>query len=298
MQTIVRPEEATDGHDAPHVGRKTDSMNPRHPGLLVPLSLVFGFCYVLPLLNVIRLSLFDGSGFTLSYYTDVLGDPFVLRVIGRTLRVAAIATFVSIVLGYPLGILLARSRGVTRALLTYAILAPLLLSGVVRSFGWFILLRKGGLVSNMLDSVGLAGARDGLLFSESAITIGLIHLYMPMLVIAVSGSVQQVDTRLLSAARSLGARPSVVFARVLVPLTMPGLLAGALLVFSLSSSAFATPAILGGSNVPVASYLIYQQGLLLGHWAAAGALSMLLLLLVAAISLLSVSVGRNYGRRR
>lgn len=296
MRTLQHEE--TTSANAAAVVPKPDSMNPRHPALLVPLLLIFGLCYVLPLLNVIRLSLFDASGFTLAYYTDLLGDPFVLRVIGRTLRVAAIATLVSIVVGYPLGILLARSRGVIRSLLTYAILAPLLLSGVVRSFGWFILLRKDGLVSDLLSPLTFGATGGGLLFTETAITIGLIHLYMPMLAVAVSGSVQQLDTRLLSAARSLGARPAVVFARVLVPLTTPGLLAGALLVFSLSSSAFATPAILGGSNVPVASYLIYQQGLLLGHWAAAGALSMLLLLLVATVSLFSVSLGRRYGRRR
>lgn len=275
---------------------RRDSMSPRSPALLVPLALIFGLCYVLPLFNVLRLSLFDDSGFTFRYYADVLGDPFVLQVIGRTLRVAAIATVVSILLGYPLGIVLARARGFKRSVLTYAVLAPLLLSGVVRSFGWFILIRPDGVVSNALANVGLIAGDDGLLFTEPGIVIGLVHLYMPMLTIAVSGSVQQVDQRLLSAARSLGAAPHIVFLRVLLPLTLPGLVAGALLVFSLSSSAFATPAILGGSNVPVASYLIYQQGLLLGHWAAAGALAMLLLLVVAAVSLVSSNFGRRYGR--
>lgn len=290
MSTLIRRADVDESAPRPS-GR--DSMRPRNPALLVPLIVVFGLCYVLPLLNVVRLSLFDETGLTFAYYRDVLGDPFVLQVIGRTLRVAAIATVVSIVLGYPLGIVLARSRGFVRSVLTYAVLAPLLLSGVVRSFGWFILLRPDGLVSNAIASVGMLDADAGMLFTEPAIVIGLVHLYMPMLTIAVSGSAQQVDTRLLSAARSLGASPVTVFVRILLPLTTPGLVAGALLVFSLSSSAFATPAILGGSNVPVASYLIYQQGLLLGHWAAAGALAMLLLLVVAAVSLLSASVGRR-----
>lgn len=300
MQTLTRTEPtAAPSTATPDEGqRPRDSMNPRHPTLLIPLLIVFGICYILPLLNVMRLSLFDSSGFTLTYYTDVLGDPFVLQVIGRTLKIASIATVASILLGYPLGLLLARSRGRVRALLTYAILAPLLLSGVVRSFGWFILLRNDGLVSNWLSFFGMSSASNGVLHTELAITIGLVHLYMPMLAVAVSGSAQQVDRRLLSAAQSLGAKPTVVFLRVLVPLTVPGLLAGSLLVFSLSSSAFATPAILGGSKVPVASYLIYQQGLLLGHWAAAGALSMLLLLLVASISALSMILGRKYGVRK
>lgn len=290
MSTLTRRADIDESAPRPS-GR--DSMRPRNPALLVPLIVVFGLCYVLPLLNVVRLSLFDETGLTFAYYRDVLGDPFVLQVIGRTLRVAAIATVVSIVLGYPLGIVLARSRGFVRAVLTYAVLAPLLLSGVVRSFGWFILLRPDGLVSNAFASIGILDADAGMLFTEPAIVIGLVHLYMPMLTIAVSGSVQQVDSQLLSAARSLGASPVTVFVRILLPLTTPGLVAGALLVFSLSSSAFATPAILGGSNVPVASYLIYQQGLLLGHWAAAGALAMLLLLVVAAVSLVSASVGRR-----
>jgi putative spermidine/putrescine transport system permease protein len=258
--------------------------------------LVFGLCYVLPLINVLRLSLFVDGNFTLRYYAEVLGDPFTLQVLGRTLKLAAAATVAAIVLGYPLGLLMARSRGLGRALLTYAILAPLLLSGVVRSFGWLILLQEGGLVANLLAPFGVGGTY-GLLFSETAITIGLVHLYMPMLAVAVCGSAQQVDWQLLRAARSLGARPAVVFARVLLPLTVPGLLAGSLLVFSLSSSAFATPAILGGSNVPVASYLIYQQGLMLGHWAAAGALSVLLLSLVAIVSLASLKLSGRYGRR-
>lgn len=273
-----------------------DQMHPRHPGLLVPLFLIFGLCYVIPLINVLRLSLFDDGGFTLRYYADILGDPFTLQVLGRTLKLATTATVVAIVLGYPLGLLMARSRGLGRALLTYAILAPLLLSGVVRSFGWLILLREEGLVSSILAPLGIGGS-NGLMFSETAITIGLVHLYMPMLAVAVSGSAQQVDWQLLRAARSLGARPSVVFARVLLPLTVPGLLAGALLVFSLSSSAFATPAILGGTNVPMASYLIYQQGLMLAHWAAAGALSVLLLSLVAIVSVASLRLSSRYGRR-
>ena len=294
MQTLV--DENTD-KEVEQRRHQPDSMNPHHPTLLLPLLIIFGLCFILPLLNVIRLSLFDESGFTLSYYADVLQDPFILKVIGRTVRIATVTTIISVVLGYPLGILLAKSRGISRSLLTYAVLAPLLLSGVVRSFGWLILLNRNGLVSDLFGSIGYSRVSNGLLFSETAITIGLVHLYMPMLAIAVSGSAQQVDNRLISAARNLGARPVVVFVRVLLPLTVPGLLAGCLLVFSLSSSAFATPAILGGSTVPVASYLIYQQGLILGDWAAAGALSMLLLVLVAGVSILSVSVGRSYRRK-
>lgn len=273
-----------------------DRMNPRHWSLLVPLALVFGLCYVLPLANVIRLSLVDESGFTTQYYTDILSDPFVIDVLLRTLKVAGLTTLISIVLGFPLGLLLAQSRGLARSVLTYAIIAPLLLSGVVRSFGWFILLRNGGIISDLLAPLGV-GSNNGLLFSETAIVIGLVHLYMPMLAVAVSASAQQVDLELLRGGRSLGARPSIVLARILVPLTVPGLLSGSLLVFSLSSSAFATPAILGGTNVPVASYLIYQQGLILGQWAAAGALSVLLLTLVATVSVISLRVGRRYGRR-
>lgn len=294
MQTLVDENIDKEVEQRRH---QPDSMNPHHPTLLLPLLIIFGLCFILPLLNVIRLSLFDESGFTLSYYADVLQDPFILKVIGRTVRIATVTTIISVVLGYPLGILLAKSRGISRSLLTYAVLAPLLLSGVVRSFGWLILLNRNGLVSDLFGSIGYSRVSNGLLFSETAITIGLVHLYMPMLAIAVSGSAQQVDNRLISAARNLGARPVVVFVRVLLPLTVPGLLAGCLLVFSLSSSAFATPAILGGSTVPVASYLIYQQGLILGDWAAAGALSMLLLVLVAGVSILSVSVGRSYRRK-
>ena len=294
MQTLVDENIDKEVEQRRH---QPDSMNPHHPTLLLPLLIIFGLCFILPLLNVIRLSLFDESGFTLSYYADVLQDPFILKVIGRTVRIATVTTIISAVLGYPLGILLAKSRGISRSLLTYAVLAPLLLSGVVRSFGWLILLNRNGLVSDLFGSIGYSRVSNGLLFSETAITIGLVHLYMPMLAIAVSGSAQQVDNRLISAARNLGARPVVVFVRVLLPLTVPGLLAGCLLVFSLSSSAFATPAILGGSTVPVASYLIYQQGLILGDWAAAGALSMLLLVLVAGVSILSVSVGRSYRRK-
>ena len=288
-----------DGHaEAPATPqrRSNDRMSPRHPALLLPLLAVFGLFYVLPLLNVLRLSLFADGGFTLRYYTDVLSDGFVLGVVLRTVRVAATATVASVLLGYPLGVMLARARGWRRSVMTYAVLAPLLLSGVVRALGWLILLRPGGLLAGPLGALGL-GNGHGLLFSESAIVIGLVHLYMPMLAVAVCGSVQQVDPTLLRSASSLGASRSHVFLHVLLPLTVPGLISGCLLVFSLSSSAFATPAILGGSRVPVASYLIYQQGLILGHWAAASALSMLLLLLVAAISLLSLRLSRRYGGR-
>lgn len=269
----------------------------RHPTLLLPLFVCYGLLYLVPLLNVFWMSLHSPTGVDVSGYVRFFTEPFYLRILLRTIKLAALATLAAAVLGYPLGFLLARSRGIVRLLLTYAVLAPLLLSGVVRSFGWMVVLGSDGPVSRALRAIGVIDAPLHVLFSEPAIVIGLTHLFMPFTVIAVAGSVQQMNQRVVQAARSLGASGISLFGRVILPLTMPGLLSGSLLVFSLAASAFVTPAILGGARVPLASYLIYQKGVLLNDWQFSASISTVLLVMVALISGASLFLTRGQSRR-
>jgi putative spermidine/putrescine transport system permease protein len=260
--------------------------------VLVPLA-VFAALFLLPLVNLLALSFqrFDRvtgttGGFTAANYLAFLGDPFYLGILGRTLRVGLSATTASLVLGYPVAYYLARARGRRRAYLMLGILAPLLVSVVVRSFGWLVLLGPNGLVNAVLTGLGLTAEPLRLLYTEGAIVAGLTHVFLSFMVLSIAASLDRIDPALLRAAQNLGANERQAFLRVVLPLSLPGVAAGCLIVFTLSTSAFITPALLGGPRVKVMSFLAYQQTLLLSDWPYGSAIAFVLLALTGTAVLL------------
>jgi putative spermidine/putrescine transport system permease protein len=272
--------------------------------LLGPL-LVFAVLFVAPLLDLFLLSFrhFDRvagtvSGVTLGNYTRLLGDSFYLGILLRTVRVAALTTLVTLIIGYPVAWSLARGSARTRAWLSAVILAPLLISVVARSFGWLVILGPNGLVNAVVGRLGLTTEPLRLLYTEPAIVLGLSHVFLAFMVLSISTALQRIDPALLRAAQSLGASPVAVFRRVVFPLSLPGVVAGALIVFTLSASAFITPALLGGPRIKVMSYLAYQQTLLLSEWPLGAAVAFVLVAVSAVSVLLSlrwVGSGRYAG---
>jgi putative spermidine/putrescine transport system permease protein len=253
--------------------------------LAAPLA-VFVALFVLPVANMLYLSFqsFDRStgmtgGLALSNYTRFLGDPFYLGIVWRTLKLAALTTCVTLVLGYPVAFHLHLSSGRRRAYLTLLILAPLLISVVVRSFGWLVILGPNGLVNSALRAAGVISEPLRLLYTESAIVLGLTHVFLSFMVLSIATALGRIDPAVVRAAQSLGAGPVQTFLRVILPLSLPGVAAGSLIVFTLSMSAFITPALLGGPRVKVMSYLAYQQTLLLSDWPYGSAIAFILLTL-------------------
>ena len=175
-----------------------------------------------------------------------------------------------------------RIRRRRRAYLTLVILAPLLISVVVRSFGWLVILGPNGLVNSALRGLGLIDEPLRLLYTETAIALGLVHVFLSFMVLSVAAALGRIDPAVLRAAASLGAGPIRTFLRVVLPLSLPGVAAGSVIVFTLSASAFITPALLGGPRVKVMSYLAYQQTMLLSDWPYGAAIALVLLAMTSA----------------
>jgi len=276
---------------AGQLGHPGLSVPPRKPGawkevgiplaLCAPGLLLLLFVFLVPLARTFALSFETPAGDpTLGNYTKLFGDRFFWELMFRTLKLSAITTLVTLVLGYAVAVHFVAAGPRARAYLTLIILAPLMVSVVIRTYGWVIILGPAGLVNNLLQALELTSSPLRILFTETAVVVGLTHIFLPYMALAIVSSLQNIDPALARAARNLGAGGTTTFLRIVLPLSMPGILAGSLLVFTLSNSAFATPALLGGSGAQVLSLLAYQQNLVLLNWNAGSAVGIVLLVVV------------------
>lgn len=264
--------------------------------LAVPTA-VFVVLFVVPLANLFVHSFFAFDrvtggigGFTVGNYTKFLLDPFYLDILWRTLRIGLLATATALVIGYPVAYYLAQARGRRRAYLMLGILAPLLVSVVVRTFGWLVILGPNGLINSTLTALGVVSDPIRLLYTETAIVVGLTHVFLSFMVLSIAAALERIDPALIRAAQNLGASERQTFLRVVLPLSLPGVAAGCLIVFTLATSAFITPALLGGPRVKVMSFLAYQQTLLLSDWPYGSAIAFVLLALTGTAVLVYLRV--------
>lgn len=265
------------------------------PWLLVgPVLVLFAVFFALPVLILFATSVerVDTASFqvverfTLANYTRFLFDAFYLSVLGITLRISLLVTLVALVTGYPVAAHLVRARARERAILMLLIVSPLLVSLVIRSFGWVIVLGPRGLVNSLLVGLGLVRAPLKLMYTETAVVIGLAHVFYPFMVLAIYSALRRIDPAVLRAARNLGAGPLRSFWHVTLPLSVPGIIAGSLIVFALSVSSFVTPALLGGPWVKVVAYLVWEQNLIVLDWGFAAAIAVILLGVTALLMVL------------
>jgi putative spermidine/putrescine transport system permease protein len=256
--------------------------------LAAPAVVVYVVLLVIPFANLF-LSSFYGYSRTagiirdpsLLNYQRIWFDPFYLDIVLRTFRVSLITTVVTLLVGYPLALQMSRASERVRGLITLAILSPLLISVVVRSFGWLVILGRNGLLDSLL---ALFGIHDfNIMYTETAMVVGMVNVFLPYLVLSVVASLQSIDPALPRAAASLGATRWKVFLRVVLPLSLPGVTVGSMIVFCLASSAFVTPALLGGAALKVMSVLAYQQTMVLQNWPLAAAIAFSLLAVVLAV---------------
>ncbi len=257
--------------------------------LLIAPTLVFlaAFFFV-PYLNVVRMSFLVKPPvgpylpeLTLTNYARALLDPFHWRVMYRTFLLAGLTTALTLLIAYPLAYHLTCAPPRRRRWLLMLLISPLLVSVVVRGFAWMILLGRVGLINLAVQR--LTGHELVLIGTPTAIVIGLVHVYVPFMALAIAGALQNVPPDLVQAARSLGATPWVAFWRVVWPLSLPGVQAGTLLVFVLAVSSYVIPILLGASNVLVMPMLIVQTLLDAFNWPLGSALSMVFFGLTAAV---------------
>jgi putative spermidine/putrescine transport system permease protein len=260
------------------------------PWLIVaPVLVAFVAVFALPVLLLLVTSLERVNPatfavierFTAYNYLKFLLDGFYLGILWRTVRIGLVVTALCAVLGYPVALHLTRCGARERAILMLLIVSPLVVSLVIRSLGWLIILGRRGLLDSIAAALGLGGA--DLLRTETAVVIGLAHIFYPFMVLSIHGALQNIDPAVLRAAANLGAGPWRAFRVVTLPLSMPGLIAGSLIVFALSVSSFVTPALLGGARVKVAAYLVWEQTLQILDWGFASAIATILLVVTGAI---------------
>jgi putative spermidine/putrescine transport system permease protein len=248
--------------------------------LAVPLLFLLAF-FAVPFGVVIIDSLRTGkAAFGLAQYSKLVEDWFYVEVLWFTFRVSLWVTLASFVIGYAMAYVMTRvvRRRWLRRLLYIIVITPLFTSNIVRSFGWMIILGRAGLVNQTLMGAGLIDRPLSLLNGELSIVIGMTYIMTPFMVLTVAAVLQNIDRSLEDAACDLGATPLLSFLKVTFPLSVPGVIAGALIVFTLSVSAYVTPSILSGGKKTVMAMLIYQQYATIFNFQFGAALAVALLL--------------------
>jgi putative spermidine/putrescine transport system permease protein len=294
--------EASSGTLARRPGWRALARRYAHVPLLTPavvLSVsVFWVCMAVLLLMSVYPFLAAGTPrFTLTAWQRFLTDAYYLGVMVTTLRLALVVTALSLLVGYPTAYAISKIERPGWALLSYLVLfAPILVSVVVRTYGWLLLLSNTGVVNYLLRTAGLVREPIPLIFNFTGIVIAMVHILLPFMVFPILSVVGQLTPDLKEAAMDLGANRWTTFRRVTLPLTLPGVISGAQIVFTLTISAFVTPFLMGGGKVQILSGLIYRdmEAVNLGF---ASAVALILLILAAAILAASNVAARRAYRR-
>ena len=233
---------------------------------------------------------------TFKAYSTVLGESYYFEIFFRTAWIAALTTLICVLIGAPEAYILSRLGRPWRSVFLLVILAPLLVSVVVRAFGWSLLLGPNGVVNQALEWIGIG--RQRMLYTPTAVVVALVHVMLPFMVIPVWTSLQKLDPMVENAALSLGASQWTVMRRVVLPQVTPGLLSGSLIVFALSASALAIPGLLGGRRLKMVATLIYDEYLHELNWPLGAAIALVLLVINLAVMLSYNAVLEGAYRKR
>jgi putative spermidine/putrescine transport system permease protein len=253
-----------------------------------------------PLFLLLRMSLsvpergrVFGVGLSSGNYAEVFTNPIFLETLFVTFRIGCWVSVCTLLLGFPLAIFIWRSKTRVRALVLFITLAPILVSVVVRSYGWVVLLSNKGLVNSFLLYFGVIDRPIRLIFNETGVIIGMVHVLLPFMVLSILSSLQSIDKSLEDAASTLGATPFRANIDIVLPLVIPGVVAGVILVFILAVGSFITPVLLGGQVVMTLPILALQQFQTTFNWALGSAIAMVLLAAVLGMTLLFERVMRK-----
>ena len=269
-------------------------------GLLAPVTIWLGLFFLAPLLLVVVYSfgvsgVYGGItiGFNPANYLKVL-DPLYLEIVGRSLVIAALTTILCLALGYPLAYFITFRGGKWKTALILLVMIPFWTSLLVRAYSCVVILSGNGIANKTLQFLGVTDEPVALIFTPQAVLMGMVYSYLPFMVLPLYASLEKFDARLKEAAQDLGATRWEAFWRVTFPLSLPGVIAGSILVFIPSAGEFVIPDLLGGSKVLMTGNLIQQQFLNARDWAFGSALAVLLgLLMLGAIMLYIRRVGTD-----
>ncbi|SMG52802.1 ABC transporter permease [Paraburkholderia susongensis] len=264
-------------------------------GLLAsPATLVVIFVIVLPGVQLVRYSFnhFDSvqmmqAAFTLENYLQFLTDPYYHAVLWTTIKVAALCTALSLVLGFPVAYVLAKTQSRYKSQLVMLLVFPLLVGNVVRAAGWMVMLGNAGFVNALLLALGVVDQPVRLLYTPFAVIAGTTAVVLPYMILTLQSVLEGLDFSIEEAARNLGASFGQTLARVVLPIAAPGVAAGTMLVFILCMNAYATPVLLGGTGITMMTPAIYDQIAKANNWPFGAVLSLVSMVVTFALALLS-----------
>lgn len=249
--------------------------------LIIPLLFIF-LTMVIALVNIFQRSCFDDNGFTLEYFKKVLTEPLYQKVLWTTLRTGVIVTLCTVIIAYPMAYLSVRSKNsIVRRFVSGGVLVPYWVSMLVRIFAWQIILAKKGILNQLLIMLGVIDEPLTLLYNSIAVVVSLTHILLPQMFLSMQSVMAEIDPNLTLAAEGMGAKPFKNFRTVFLPLSVPGIISGCMMVFVLALGFYIAPALLGGSEDMMVSNLI-QQNMESMNWNIAAALSVELFVIVMA----------------
>ena len=260
-------------------------------GIIIPMVILFRYS-----LNQFKPGLMMVEALTLENYVKFFSDQYYLTIFFTTIRVALTCTVICLILGFPLAYTLARTQTRFKNLLIMLVVLPLFVGNAVRAAGWMTVFGNKGFLNTTLISLGLIGEPLEIMFTETAVIVGIIAVNLPFMVLTLQSVIEGVDRAVEEAAFSLGAGPWEMFRRVLWPLALPGIIAGTILTFILGMNAYATPVLLGGPKFKMMAPLVFGQ-FQLNNWPFGAAVAFLLMLTTLLLTIAAnLLMQRRYRR--
>ncbi|WP_207656845.1 ABC transporter permease [Clostridium sp. chh4-2] len=261
---------------------------------ILPGCLFIVFFMMIPLFSLIFKTFFDeGGSFSLESYFSLFGSIYFQQVFWRSIRLSLLSTVVCALLGFPTAYYISKyskNKGMLMALAVF----PMFTSPVIRSFSWMVILGKKGFINTALVSLGIVSKPIGLLYNEFSMIVGFIQLFLPLMILSLIGIMDNISEDLNLAACNLGATKLGAFRHIVLPLSIPGLVTGSVLVFTGCLTAYTTPQLLGGTDTRVLATMIYQQAMSLGDWTQASVVAVVMIVVTILVSSVINGISRKF----
>ena len=267
--------------------------------MLAPGLIILLLCLGLPLISVLAPT-FTAGQYPLSAYVEFFQDEYYRKILFRTLKIAVITTGICMAGGIPTAYFISRCDKKWRGLLLAASIFPMMTNSVIRSFAWINILGSNGIINRILLGLNVADKTMKLLYTDFAIIIGSVYLFLPLMIVTVTGVMENIDDDMMEAAQSLGAGRFEAFMKVIFPMSLPGIIVGGILVFTGTLTAYTTPQLLGGNSNMVLATLIYQRAMSVGDWNGASAVALIMivitLIVIRGFNALSARLDKRGGK--
>lgn len=250
--------------------------------MLAPGLIILLLCLGLPLISVLAPT-FTAGQYPLSAYVEFFQDEYYRKILFRTLKIAVITTGICMAGGIPTAYFISRCDKKWRGLLLAASIFPMMTNSVIRSFAWINILGSNGIINRILLALNVADKPMKLLYTDLAIIIGSVYLFLPLMIVTVTGVMENIDDDMMEAAQSLGAGRFEAFMKVIFPMSLPGIIVGGILVFTGTLTAYTTPQLLGGNSNMVLATLIYQRAMSVGDWNGASAVALIMIVITIIV---------------